>query len=49
MLADLRRAWALLVQGRSGKAVALEFAGIAFATAVLWAAACVFVLLEPLP
>lgn len=49
MRADLRRAWALLVHGRSRKAVALEFAGIIFSTAVLYAAACVFVLLEPLP
>lgn len=49
MRSDIRHAWALLTHGRSRKAVALEFAGVAFATAALWAAACAFVLLEPLP
>ena len=48
MFADLRRAWALFIDVRGRKGDALDLAGAVLGTAVLWAFACVFTLLEPL-
>jgi hypothetical protein len=49
MVADLRRAAELFCTGRSRKAALAEIAAVCAVTPVLWFAACVAVLLGPLP
>lgn len=49
MCAQMKRAVAALCMGRSRKELIVEIAAVWAATVVLWIAACVFVLLEPLP
>lgn len=46
---DLIRAWDFFRDGRTIPELALRLAAAAAMLAVLWACACAFVLMEPLP